>query len=479
VIRPACLLALGLATACESADLTQLEVVVRCPETRVASDGTCCPAWTAWDDERCLLRPWQSDGDPQAEPGAGPPRLSVDGTGRALLVWSTDTGEVVIGEETSEGDLDLVRPSATFDGLGLDADVATAPDGRALVAWKQQRSDVGSIYVAERNAEGGWSLPTAAAVTSSEGTAYEPRVAFGPRDTSVVLWNQWTGANYQVAIMPRAADGRIAPATLVAPPVNFSNAPRIALASNGDGMVAWYQAVSGDLGVYVSERFRLDGDWIPADPARPLSRPGTEVASHPDSNPIPVLNARGLGAVAWTQPTPAGGHGVFLATRDGFGEWTTPGDLADTIGDPLEVARCVQPALTEGGRLYLTWYVEGDVAQVLAWDAQLDGAPPRPDPVVLSDPTHSSVDPAIAIGREGEAVLVYREQVDGAWRIVERRRHPDVDVWLPRRVLSDPAAGSVGTPTVAIGPDGRTVAAWSAGPLGDQRIYLAWIDPSR
>ena len=475
--RATALLALGLLFGCEAYGFQAFAgLEPGCPDARLRPDGACCPAWASWEEDRCTRRPWDTSRDPQSSVGAGTPRIAVDDGSRAIVAWSTADGRVQIGEETSLGALSTFTPSDGLPGTGLQADVAADAVGRAMVAFRQQEGDVGRIYVAQRGAEGGWNLPVAGAVWSAEGNAYEPRVAFGPDDESVVLWNQWTGANFQVAVS-RTRLGRTDPVAIVSEPVNFSNAPRIALSRSGDGLIAWYQAREGELSIYVSERFGLDGAWsVPGADDR-LSSPGTEVTSHPISNPIPVVNDRGLAAVAWTQSTLAGGNGVYVATRDGFGEWTRPADLADTIGDPVAVARCVQPALSNVGRLHLVWHEESEPAVVRAWSATLDaGRETWPQPEALSDLDHPAVDPAIAIGAYGEVVVVYRELVGEAWRVVARQRQPDADAWLSPIVLSDPTEGSAGTPAVAMGADARVVAAWPQGELGEQRIHLAWVD---
>ncbi len=472
------LLASSLLLGCEAYGFqTFAELEPPCPAVRLQPDGGCCPAWASWEEDRCLRRPWNVGDTPQSGAGAGTPRVTVDDGGRAIVAWSTTDGRVEIGEETSAGALSTFSASTGLPGTGLQPDVASDETGRAMVAFRQQDGDLGRIYVARRGAEGGWDLPDADDVWSHDGNAYEPRVAFGPEDESIVLWNQWTGANFQVAVT-RTWLAQTDPVTFVSEPVNFSNAPRIAVSRNGDGLIAWYQARDGELSVYVSERFGLEGEWSVPGAAERLSPRGTEVTSHPIANPIPVVNDRGLGAVAWTQPTLAGGNGVYVATRDGFGAWTLPTDLADMVGDPVAVARCVQPALSNVGQLHLVWHEEAEPAVVRAWSVGLDDDREAwPEPIALSNLDRPAVDPAIAIGAYGEVVVVYRELVGDAWRVVARQRHPDNDAWLSETVLSETSQGSAGAPAVAMGPDARVVVAWPAGEPGQQRIRLAWIDP--
>ena len=243
-----------------------------------------CPAWTAAQGDRCVLRSWvlPDPDDALSEPGAREVQVALGPAGEALVAW-TDAdpvdGRVFVAERRDTAWSSTPMHVAEGGGVGLEPAVAIGPTGEALVAWKQQRDD-GAVFLATRAPAGAWTMPTAP--ISWAQTAYEPRVAFG---TSVggsrgaeafVLWNQWTGANFGVALGVRApgSESFALPAdadALLSAPVNYANAPRLAVGDAGEALVAWYQAPVDDLMVYVSERRGTGATFTHATRASPAS----------------------------------------------------------------------------------------------------------------------------------------------------------------------------------------------------------------
>jgi hypothetical protein len=450
-----------------------------CPDARQLDAATCCPAWTAVDDDRCLLRPWQSRPAPSSDPGATDPRVAVDADGRAVVTWASALGGPVwIGDESSVGELLAHRPGAALGGEGLAPTVATDAHGRAMVAWQQRNDDVGAIFVASRRRGGGWQDPGPGQHLSTERTAHAPRVTFGPHDETLVVYGQWTGEVFAVAL-DRTALGETAPTTSLSSPPGDANAPVVAVAEGGDAVVTWSQAVDGVLRVHIADRRGLHGAWSAPGTVEPLSATADPVPSHVDANPWPAIDAAGRAAIVWTQHGSDGGD-VYVATRDGFGTWARPDAALD---DPGRTAACARPALSVDGTLHVVWYetaTESAPARVMLWRGPL-GSPDAissTSPEPLSSPDTDAIDPSIALGAEGEAVVVYRVRHDGRWQVAARRRQPDNPVWLPETRLSDPAHGEVGVPALALGPNGRTVAVWAAGEPGARVVRMAWIDPA-
>ena len=212
----------------------------------VSLDDGECPAWTRLQGERCVLRAWilPTLDDALGEPGARDLQVALGEGGDALVAWSwtaqSGQGPVVLAESRS-GDGWSLTEARAGEGSGLEPAVAVSPEGRALLAWKQERTD-GAIHVATRDPHGSWRWPDAPLSWSE--TAYEPRVAFAPDGEAFVLWNQWTGTNFGVAMALRPADRPEDPFTipasveeLLSPPVNFANAPRLALGDDGEALV--------------------------------------------------------------------------------------------------------------------------------------------------------------------------------------------------------------------------------------------------
>lgn len=453
---------------------------VGCAEPALADDD--CPAWTRAEASRCVLRDWVRPGpdDGLGAPGARDIEVALGPEGQALLAWAHTgmaDGHVVMAESDGEGwSTTEVRAGA---GDGVEPAVALGPGGRALLAWKQQREE-GTVYLATRDAKGTWSWPDEDRPLSWPQTAYEPRVHFGSDGEALVVWNQWTGTNFGVAVGWRDADdpdGALAlPTTadqLLSPAVNFSNAPRMAVGEDGEVLITWYQAPVDDLMVYISERRGPDEPFSqpPADGF--ISPLGGPVDNHAIANPWPALHPSGAGAVVWSQQVEEWSIPIFVATRDVDGTWQRPASREDSLSRPGALARCPQAAFTPDGTLVVTWFeTRDDRTEVLVW--QGDPQEASVEPRVLSTPGAEAVHPALVVDADGGVMVSWGEQVGGAWQVVARRYQPYADRWLDLESLSTPFIGLAPSPRVALAPDdGRVMVAWAQGGVIDGVVHVA------
>jgi hypothetical protein len=261
-------------------------------------------------------------------------------------------------------------------------------------------------------------------------------------------------------------------AELLSAPVNYVNAPRIAIGAEGDALVAWYQAPVDDLMVYVSER-DTDGSFSHATADGFISPTGAPVDSHVEANAMPALHPSGAAAVAWTQQYgEAFDIAVYLATRDADGEWTRPSSREETLSEPGAFARCPQLGFTSDGAIVVTWYESRDGATgVFVWQGE--------QPVRLSDADAEAVHPALVIDAQDGVMIAWVENTVDApdtWKVVVRRWVPDDERWLDAETISTPQAGLAPTPQLAIAPDsGAVFAAWAQGGVLDGRVHVATL----
>ncbi len=445
-----------------------LVLVVGCEATA----DEACPAWTREDDGRCVLRSW-GEAEVVSDAGMREVQVAAGEGGDAIVAWTNadpEHGFVQLVQSVAGGwsPIEFRRES----GVGLEPAIAIGPAGAAILAWKQQR-DEGEIQIATRDASGAWH-DTDAAFSWSE-TAYEPRVGFAADGEAFVVWNQWTGTNFGVAVALRDGQSEAfvkpeAPADLLSAPVNYANAPRIAIGADGDALVAWYQAPVDDLMVYVSER-DAGGSFTHATADGFISAGGAPVDSHVEANAMPALHASGAAAVVWTQQYgEAFDIAVYLATRDADGTWTTPSSREETLSDPGAFARCPQLAFTSDGDLVVTWYESRDGATgVFVWQGD---APER-----LSPDDAEAVHPALAIDAQDGVMIAWAENTTDApdtWKVVARRWLPDERRWLDAETISTPQAGLAPTPQLALAADtGAVIAAWAQGGVTDGRVHVA------
>ena len=459
-----------------------------CPSARLLYDGGCCAPWAVADLDVCVLASFATPRSEDAigAPGARDPEVAVDADGRVLVAWMQASGGVTaitVAEQRPDDTFAYQGPGGTLRGQGTSPSLATDAYGRALLSWRQQHGEDGEIFYSERGEDGAWSHPPSTPQVSYGPRAYEPRSVYGADGETLIVFNQWTGEHYGVAIARRAADARTAPLSrpasasdVVSPPVLFANAPIPAVASNGDAVIAWYQSPGGPLMTFVSERFGPNGTFSRPAADAFISADGFPVDSHPESNPTPAIHSHGSAVVVWTQEDGHGNSPVFLASRDGFGTWSLPAGLDDAFSTPAGAARCVQPAFGSDGSLYVTWYEQAPDSRlrVLAAHRAPDGEwiEHGRDTVLLSDPNADAIHPVVAVGEEGQALVAYLERTGERWDLVVRRRNPGAAAWLSPETLSADLDGDASEPAIAH-RDGHFVVAWVHGPPGAGRVHLA------
>ena len=469
-----------------------------CPEIRTLWDGQCCAPWAVADLDVCIVSEFAT---PAADasigpPGARDPEVVLDSGERAVVAW-VDSGEATtsirVAMEDDDGDVLVLDPGQALTGNGSGPSLAADARGRVLLSWRQHEGDAGRVVWAQRESAVRWAFP---AGEGGEGTqplsfepnAYEPRSVYGEDGETLVVFNQWTGDHFGVAVARRDPEDESGPlhgpksaTDVLSPAVLFSNAPMPAVARNGDGIIAWYQSPDADLMTFVSERFRSDGAWSRPTAADFISAPGAPVDSHAEANPAPAIHDRGDAVVAWTQENGAGHSVVFLAQRDGWGRWTNPADLADSFSQPRGAARCVQTTFGRDGSLYVVWFEESPDQHFSVWAAHRapDGTwvENGHDAVSLGTEGADAIHPVVAVGEEGQALVAFVERTGDRWDLVVRRRNPGGAAWLSAEVLSADLPGDASEPAVAWRND-TFVVAWVHGEPLDGRIQLARVTPT-
>ena len=487
-LRRPLLLCLSLALAacvpaeeCEGTD---------CTCTEFSDDGVCCDGFLELgDDGECVARAWPpTQRSAFGEAGAYAIEAAVDGEGYALVSWQRRhpnpvLARSVLAEQTDAGWTEHTLGEPAF-GFGSRAPIA-ARGREAWVAWTQFRTsnngtDESAVFVRRRDAAGEWTTSVAGERLSFPSRAYEPRPLLPSTGEGLIVWNQWReGGGYGVALGRQAPgeDTLFPPnsaSDVLSPPAFFSNAPQIAVGPNGDAIVTWYQALGDGLRLFVSERDRADGafsrpredDWI--------SPPGPPLASHEVRNPVVAIGRFGEALVLWSQEHPSGATGLYVASRDGLGQWLTPANIDETFGPLRHDAACIDVAISTTAEAHATWF-DGRPSQTVVYGAHRnsDGTWDDPPTSALSSEGAVAQDPRLAVGPDGEAAVVWAENAGEGWQVMARRRGPRGMQWGAPTRLSDPDEGDALAPAVAIGSDGTLAAAWTQGPIGAQTVRVA------
>lgn len=455
-----------------------------------ASAPLVCGPWTAADGGACRARAFTlpAEGEALSGPSARRVVASIDGLGRALLVWDEASAigvdRLFVAEESVGRNFALHEPAGALEGLSSLGVVIGGAAGEAVVAWRQSASDGStSVFVSERGPGGVWTDPASEADRFSFGTkAYEPRLATRPSGETVLVWNQWYDPeHYGVALATRASPDApwILPegaSDVLSPPSYYANAPQITLNDRGDGLVSWYQSAGGPLMAFCSERFAGGAFSRPAVDDY-LSTLGGELDNDQIANPKPALAPDGGGVVTWTQEDGQGAIAVYLATRDAAGAWTRPASIADSFAPALGESRDARAAFGPSGEMYLVWTQDEDdsgdpsvrLAQRTPAGAWVHSGK---QPLELSTPGAEALTPVMAVGRGGEVLVVWSEKVDERFRIAARRGGPEG--FGPIEILSTPGQDAFWPALAMGGPGERAVVAWLEGQSA--RVRAAFVE---
>jgi len=465
-----------------------------CSEARIQFDGQCCPPWSVADLDVCVPTVWteptthvsqHTDGSGSS---ARDPAIAVDGALRAVVAWtsSATTGtepSVAVAAEDANGDFAVIAPGAALAGTGSTPSLATDADGHALVSWVQTDGDHRAIHYAERDTDDAWSLPPDRTQLSFGPEANAPHSRYSAYGEATIVYGQSTEDGFGVALARRGADisdeplvGPADASDLVSPPGLWVGRPRIAIASNGDAIISGCPTTGSAPLMVVAERFGPDGSFANAPDSAPTWLAGAQATGAVESCAVPAIDDRGAAAIAWTQPNAAGGTPVFVATRTGWGQWTTPAGLDDALSDPSSNATGLDVAFGGNGSLHLTWSEQDATGpRRVLWTYRTPGGV-WSEPTVLSAAGFDAHGPALAVGDEGEALVAYVQRHGDGWHLVTRRRNPDDAAWLDPEVLSEALEGDARQPSVAW-REATFVVAWVHGAARQGRVYLARVTP--
>jgi hypothetical protein len=304
----------------------------------------------------------------------------------------------------------------------------------------------GAVLLPAGGAVARWSLPSTA-VSPSGQVAYNPSVAIGPDGRTTVVWQVENGFADLISTASRQGNAAFgAPATLSGGSDNST--PLVATGPDGSTVSVWTRANGGNSQVDATVRAPGGASFLPSF--------GLSSASSATPYPSLAVGPGGQATVAWVAASLSGDR-IQVRTRlnasDTFGPVQLPSDAGQDAAFP-------QVAIGPDGTNVVVWSRSNgsnDVIQATTRDGGLDG--PFPAAQTLSDPTASANNPVVAIGPQGETVVVWQSGGIGGGIWASVRESGNGPFPSPVRISSlDPANVN---PQVAIGPDGQITVVWS------------------
>lgn len=342
-------------------------------------------------------------------PGSGSgeqPRVVLDDSGNALLVWGS--GGAVKSSYRTQGagsswsaSPETVSPATAGEDEALQPQVAISPTGMAWAVWRHQRNQslgdpVATVEAMRKHGSSAWEAPTlkilSAPMSANPVSIGEPQIRWNANGAidgeRVVVWETQSGAN---TVLDKRSGG-------------------------GGDFGGWNESIQ-----------------IASDAERTVEEP--QVA----------LDGQGRATAVWrTFKNPPGVFGVAASTTpDLIGSWATPTPFATTVN--LEVRP--QVATDPGGDATAVWASAGTIAAASHPPGGALGSP-----VTITGGSSALGDePHVAMDNNGDAVVVW---ASGA--------HVEVgvnDVTPPSLVVFGGGAAEVGTP---LSMSARATDVWSS-----------------
>lgn len=275
----------------------------------------------------------------------GLPRIAVNESGDAILVWSQDDAQGRGRIWTTRYSGGVWSAPQTIDAVTAatqgahDPDVAIDASGRAVAVWWQYDSsfpvgfDAGSARAAIYDPGSGWGAP--ALLESNTAQVLEPRVAMNAAGAAVVVWRQDNTSSRFPADQIHAA--RRLPGQNWQAPVLIDTAhvegtssasPTISIDTDGNAFALWYrydstgQDVNSDV-VYVNRLTPVTG-WSTAAVLRTL--PPETRGINSGAGLLSVVTVASNAAVAAWEESDANNNVRVYRSAYRNGAWAAPED---------------------------------------------------------------------------------------------------------------------------------------------------------
>jgi hypothetical protein len=385
------------------------------PSPAFAPDGT---LYVAWQDD-------SSDGNPEIY----------------VRRWTEDDWEEVGLGSASDGGI------SDNSGDSLSPSAAVAPDGTLYVAWYDTSGGDEEIYVRCCN-ETGWTVVGAGSasgggISNNSGDSVFPSLAIAPNGTPYVAWQddssgggeiyvrRWNGSRWAEVGSSSASGGGISNNS------GWSANPSLAIAPNGTPYIAWEDETSGDYEIYVR---RWNGSEWESVGAVSASGGGISVNNGMSLSPSMAIAPDSTPYVAWYDYS-EGNPEVYVRRWNGD-DWEEVGAGSASGGGISNNSGLSQyPSLVfaSDGTAYVAWYdFLLDDAEIYVrlwnehtWEEARSGSASGGG---ISDNSGGSYHPVMTIAPDGIPHIAWYDYSGGNAEIYVRRWRGGSDtdyVYLP------------------------------------------------
>jgi hypothetical protein len=394
-------------------------------------------------------RTWGAPMSVQAGAGFDPPRLAMNASGGAMLVYTTGANHVS-GRAFSPtagwgGPIQLdLSTSAWNPDVGIDA------QGNAVAVWLQAPGYVAAGYYDAATAT--WGAP--ARLTSTVSREDYPRVAMNASGSAVAVWEANTFTTFWQPLGSRftAGNGWSAPVS-TSPGSTMDNQPSQTLVIDAAGNATMTFRRTGGSFTDAWAHHATPSGW---DVATDLGSSadgfdGVTLAIDKDGNALAVYVAK-IGSATydlWAR---------YYSVTTGWGpaRKVETNDSADVHG--------VDVAFDGNGVATVVW-MQSDGAHQSIWYNRLAAGSWGTPALAESDDSGDATVPRLAMDAAGNGVVVFL-LAEGARNKVAANRYLAASGWGAVSVLETDASFNCLQPVVGIDAKGNAIAAWTGAQTG-------------
>lgn len=355
--------------------------------------------------------------------------------------------------------------------------------GNAVVAWAQNDGTSWRIYKSEFR-DGKWDQPASLgdAVSPSGTNAMDPKVAIADNGDIVIAWVQFRGKKHHIYIaeyrkgkwtMPKSLDQHVSPGEKAAWQID------IAMDADGNTIIVWDQeSYIQDYAIYFSE-YR-DGSWRhPPSVKDAISKHSGKERSDA-LGPRVAMNNSGKALITWEQRTD-GFTRIYKSEYLG-GRWVHPKDTTDFISpsDGGNAGKAI-PVLAGNGMSLIAWQQSNDNRRRI-YKSEYDGSkwihPLVTDAIspLTIDNDNAEIN-SVTINNKGDAIILwslqrlFNQALYLSYHKDGKWYHPDEKNIFVGSL--DPNLNNKVLGKVAMSDSGKTVVAWQQ--MDDKNISKVYI----
>ena len=356
------------------------------PSLAIDVDNTPIVAWydlADWNDE-IFVRRW--NGLAWAEMGTGSasgggissnegysitPSLAIEPDGSPMVAWmDTEPGpDIYFRRWNGSAWVELGSGSASGGGISktgnaVDPSLAIAPSGMPIVAWEDNSSGNSEIYVRRWNGSAWVEMGTGSAsgggISKNTGSSNAPSLAIGTDGAPVVTWTDNTTVNREIYVRRWNGSAWVEMGAGSATGGGISNvsgfsgtgSPALAIGPDGAPVIAWWDYYQYNYKIYVR---RWNGlAWVEMGPGSAsgggISNTGGATA------PAVAIGSDGIPVVAWSDNS-SGTDQIYIrryqATCYPLSR-THTGNGSNPIATPANSTGCAAGQYTAGQAISLT-----------------------------------------------------------------------------------------------------------------------------